>query len=89
MARFRLASRASFRSPQLCVSARFSIRLDVWVPEIEEIEWLDREIEQHDRMLRELDHYTTHAEVRELEAVLDRYPDDDTEEIRAVLADRR
>ena len=78
MARFRLASRASFRSQRVCVSARFAIAIDVWSPELE----------QHERMLGELEHYTTPAEVRDLEAVLDRYPDDDTAEIRAVLADR-
>ena len=40
-------------------------------------------------MLIELGHYTTPAEVRDLGAVLDRYPDTDTADIRAVLADRR
>jgi hypothetical protein len=79
MARFRVASRALFQSQRVCVSARFSFTVDVWSPSLE----------RHERMLIELGHYTTPAEVRDLGAVLDRYPDTDTADIRAVLADRR
>jgi hypothetical protein len=85
MARFRVASRALFQSHRVCVSARFSLTVDVWSPSLVHVEGAER----HERMLIELGHYTTPAEVRDLEAALDRYPDTDTAEIRAVLADRR
>jgi hypothetical protein len=84
MARFRVASRALFQSHRVCVSARFSFTVDMWSPSLEHVEGAER----HERMLLELGHYTTPAEVRDLEAVLDRYPDTDTAEIRTVLADR-
>jgi hypothetical protein len=78
MAQLRVASRASFRSERIRVSARISISVTVrslgraWTG-------------QDDRLVAELSHYTTPAELLDLEAMLDRYPDEDTAEIREIL----
>jgi hypothetical protein len=81
MARFSMESRASFRSEHVRVSARISISVSV------------RSLGRggggrDDRLAAELSHYTTHAELLDLQAALDRYPDEDTAEIREILADR-
>jgi hypothetical protein len=79
MAQLRVASRASFRSERVRVSARISISVTVrslgraW-------SWRD------DRLVAELSHYTTPAELLDLEATLGRYPDEDAAEIREILA---
>ena len=77
MAQLRLASRASFRSDRMLVSARLSISVTLRA----------RARERADP-LAGLDEYATPAELLDLAAVLDRYPDEDTAEIREVLADR-
>ena len=41
-----------------------------------------------DRLVAELSHYMTPAEVLDIEAALDRYPDEDTAEMREILAGR-
>jgi hypothetical protein len=81
MAQLRVASRASFRSERVSVSARISI--SVTVRSLGRA-WGGRD----DRLVAELSHYTTRAELLDLEAMLDRYPDEDTAEIREILAGR-
>jgi hypothetical protein len=80
MAQLRVASRASFRSERVRVSARISI--SVTVRSLARA-WGGR---YDDRLVAELGHYTTPAELLDLEATLDRYPDEDTAEIREILA---
>jgi hypothetical protein len=81
MAQLRVASRASFRSERVRVSARISISVTVrslgraWG-------WRD------DQLVAELSHYRTPAELLDLEATLGRYPDEDAAEIREILAAR-
>jgi hypothetical protein len=82
MAQLRVASRASFRSERVRVSARISI--SVTVRSLGRA-WGGRD---DDRLVAELSHYTTPAELLDLEATLDRYPDEDTAEIREILAGR-
>jgi hypothetical protein len=79
MAQLRVASRASFRSERVRVSARLSI--SVTVRSLGRA-WAGRD----DRLVAELSHYATPAELLDLEATLDRYPDEDTAEIREILA---
>jgi hypothetical protein len=81
MAQLRVASRASFRSERVRVSARISI--SVTVRSLGR-GWGGR----GDRLVAELSQYTTRAELLDLEAMLDRYPDEDTAEIREILAGR-
>lgn len=81
MARFSVASRASFRSERVRVSARISISVRVRA--------LGRSTGAHDdRLVAELSRYSSHAELVDLEATLDRYADEDTAEIREILAAR-
>lgn len=81
MARFSVASRASFRSERVRASARFSISVTVRSP--------GRAADVPDgRVAAELSEYSTHAELLDLGATLDRYPDEDTAEMREVLAAR-
>jgi hypothetical protein len=79
MARFSVASRASFRSERLRVSARISISVTV--------RSLGR-VRGHDRLVAELSRYSSHAELLDLGATLDRCADEDTAEIREILAAR-
>jgi hypothetical protein len=79
MAQLRVASRASFRSERVRVSARISI--SVTVRSLGRA-WGGRD----ERLAAELSHYGTPAELRDLEATLDRYGDEDTAEIREILA---
>jgi hypothetical protein len=79
MAQLRVASRASFRSERVRVSARISI--SVTVRSLGRA-WSLRD----DRLVAELSHYTTPAELLDLEATLGRYPDEDAAEIREILA---
>lgn len=79
MAQFQVASRASFRSERFRVSARISI--SVTVRSLGRA-WGGRD----DRLVAELSHYTTPAELLDLEATLDRYADEDTGQIREILA---
>jgi hypothetical protein len=80
MAQLRVASRASFRSERVRVSARISVTVRSLGRT-----WGGRD---DDRLVAELSHYTTPAELLDLEATLDRYPDEDTAEIREILAGR-
>lgn len=78
MARFSVASRASFRSERVRVSARISV--SVTVRSLGR-EWGGRD----DRLVAELSQYSTHSELLDLGATLDRYADEDTAEIREIL----
>jgi hypothetical protein len=81
MARFSVASRASFRSERVRVSARISISVAV--------RSLGRSPGAHDdRLVAELSRYSSPAELVDLRATLDRYADEDTAEIREILAGR-
>jgi hypothetical protein len=79
MARFSVASRASFRSERVRVSARISI--SVTVRSLARA-WEGRE----DRLVAELREYSSHADRLDLRATLDRYADEETAEIREILA---
>ncbi len=79
MARFSVASRASFRSEHVRVSAKISISVTV------------RSLARmrggrDDRLVHELSEYSSHADLLDIEATLDRYADEDTAEIREILA---
>lgn len=81
MARFSVASRASFRSERVRVSARISISVTV------------RALGharggRDDRLVAELSEYSSHADLVDIGAALDRYADEDTAEIREILAGR-
>ena len=76
MAQFRLESRMSFRSRHLRVESRVRIQ---WTPR-------RREAVHSVDLASELAGYTTEAELNDLAAMLDRYPDEETEEIRSILA---
>ena len=79
MARFSVASRASFRSERVRVSARISISVTV--------RSLGRAWNgPDDRLVAELSEYTSHADQLDLGATPDRYADEDTAEIREILA---
>jgi hypothetical protein len=81
MARFSVASRASFRSERVRVAARISISVTV--------RSLGRSsAARDDRLVAELSRYSSHAELVDLGATLDRYADEDTAEIREILAAR-
>ncbi|GAA5122847.1 hypothetical protein [Pseudonocardia adelaidensis] len=81
MARFSVASRASFRSERVRVSARISISVTV--------RSLGRARGVHDdRLVAELSQYSSHADLLDLGATLDRYADEDTAEIREILGRR-
>jgi hypothetical protein len=80
MAQLRVASRASFRSERVRVAALLSISVTVRA--------LREDRASADRLAAELGRYTTDAEILDLAAALDRYPDEDTAEIREILADR-
>lgn len=79
MAQFRVASRASYRSESLRLSARISVSLTVHPPG-------RTRVGPDERLAEELGHYTTPAELRDLEAALDRYAEEETVEIREILA---
>jgi hypothetical protein len=80
MARFNVASRASFRSERVRVSARISISVTV---RSLAGGWGGRD----DRLVAELSEYSSHADLLDLGATLDRHADEDTAEIREILAD--
>jgi hypothetical protein len=81
MARFNVASRASFRSERVSVSARISI--SVTVRSLGRA-WAGRD----HRLVAELSEYSTHADLLDIRATLDRYADEDTAPIREILAGR-
>ncbi|TQM35467.1 hypothetical protein [Pseudonocardia cypriaca] len=81
MARFDVASRASFRSERVFVSARISI--SVTVRSLGRA-WTGRD----HRLVAELSEYSTHADLLDIRATLDRYADEDTAPIREILAGR-
>ena len=82
MARFNVASRASFRSERVFVSARVSI--SVTVRSLGRA-WGGRD--DH-RLVAELSEYSTHADLLDIGATLDRYSDEDTAQMREILAGR-
>jgi hypothetical protein len=77
MALFRMESRVSFRSRHLRVET--GVRVE-WVTPQRNPEVATRDLAS------ELAIYTTPAELNDLAAMLDRYPDEETEEIRSILA---
>jgi hypothetical protein len=79
MAQFSVASRASFRSERVRVSARISISVTV--------RSLGRARGgRDDRLVAELSQYSSHADLLDLGATLDRYVDEDAAEVREILA---
>jgi hypothetical protein len=78
MVRFRYQSSVSIETEDVRVTARVSITLGSRARELRRRRSTD--------LRRELSCYSTPSELRDLEAILDRYADDETEEIRAVLA---
>jgi hypothetical protein len=79
MARFSLASRASFQSEHMRVSARISISVTV--------RSLGRAWGLRDeRLAAELSEYSSHADLLDIGATLDRYADEDTAQIREILS---
>ncbi len=75
MAQFRLESRLSFRSRHLRVESEVHI------------EWRAHRRKAADADLAtELASYTTEAELQDMAAMLDRYGDEETVEIRSILA---
>jgi hypothetical protein len=79
MARFSVVSCASFRSERVRVSARISISVTAGSLCRG---WSGRD----DRLVTELSEYSSHADLLDLGAALDRYADEDTAEIREILA---
>jgi hypothetical protein len=79
MARFSVASRASFRSERVRVSARISI--SVTVRSLGRA-WGGRD----DRLVAELSEYSSHADRLDIAATLDRYADEETAQLRDILA---
>ena len=77
MVRFRFKARVSLEIDDFRLSARIDIRGSDRPGRPEPADRRD--------MAVELAAYTTPADLRDLEAVLDRYDDADTEEIRAIL----
>ena len=77
MVRFRFKARVSLEIDDFRLSARIDVRGS------------DRparpELRDRGDLAAELAAYTTPADLRDLEAVLDRYDDADTDEIRAIL----
>ena len=81
MARFSVASRASFRSEHVRVSAKISISISVTVRSLARAR-----VGRDDRLVHELSEYSSHADLLDIGATLDRYADEDTAEIREILA---
>jgi hypothetical protein len=79
MVRFRYQSSVSIETEDVRIAARVSISVGSRYREL-------RRRRTSADLRSELSCYSTPAELRDLEAILDRYADDDTEEIRAVLA---
>ena len=74
MAVLKLKSQAAYASGGLEVRAKFSIV----------VRW--RESLERKRLAAELSTYTTPRELMELEALMERYDDGDTEEMRSILS---
>jgi hypothetical protein len=81
MALFRVESSASMQTRDFRVAARVSISVGR-VPGARSV----RRGRQADSLWSELASYSRPSELSDLEAVLDRYADEETEEIRSVLA---
>jgi hypothetical protein len=73
MAVFKVKSKASYAAGDLEVSAKISIV----------VRW--RDSWERRRLAAELSTYTTPREMLELEALMDRYDDGDTAEMRSIL----
>ncbi len=71
---FKVKSEASYRSRSVDVRARVSVT----------IRW--RDAVERRRLAAELSTYTSSSELLELEAMMQRYDDGETEEIRSILA---
>jgi len=78
MVRFRYQSSVSIETEDVRIAARLSITVGSRFRELRRRRSAD--------LRNELSCYSTPAELRDLEAILDRYEDDETAEIRAVLA---
>jgi hypothetical protein len=74
MAVFKLKSEASYRSRSIDVTAKVSVT----------VRW--RESLERRRLAAELSTYTTPRELMELEAMMERYEDGETQEIRSILS---
>jgi hypothetical protein len=73
---FKVKSEASYRSRSVDVKAKVSVT----------IRWRDFVALERRSLAAELASYTSSSDLLELEAMLDRYDDGDTEEIRSILA---
>jgi hypothetical protein len=73
MAVLKLKSEASYRSHSIEVRAKVSVT----------VRW--RDVLQRRRLAAELSTYTTPRELLELEAMMERYDDGETEEMRSIL----
>ncbi len=71
---FKVKSEASYRSRSIDVKAKVSLT----------IRW--RAVVERRQLAAELSTYTSANELLELETMMDRYDDGDTEEIRSILA---
>lgn len=80
MVRFRYQSSVSIETEDVRICARVSFSIGSRSRELRRRRSAD--------LRSELSTYTTPAELHDLEAILDRYEDDETEEIRSMLADQ-
>ena len=71
---FKMKSKASYRSRSVAVTAKVSLS----------VRW--RDYAPRRSPADELSTYTTAAELRDLEAMMERYDDAETEEMRSILA---
>lgn len=84
MALLRVESRVSFRSEDVDVDVGVTLTLGggAWTRR------LRRRPDRREALWAEMAAYTTPADRLDMEAILDRYADDDTAEIRSILADQ-
>ena len=75
MGLFRMESRVAFRSRHLSIDTRVRVQ---WVTR--------RRREVAPDLAAELAIYTSESDLQDIAAMLDRYPDEDTEEMRSILA---
>jgi len=81
MAQLRLESRVSFRSDDVDVAVTMTLTVVSSVRTS-----LRRWTRRRDDLWAEMAVYTTQADRLDMEAILDRYSDDDTDEIRSILS---
>jgi hypothetical protein len=75
MGLFRIQARVAFRSRHLSIDTGVRVQ---WETRRREVAPVD--------LASELATYTTEAELLDIAAMLDRYPDEETEEMRSILA---